>query len=150
MQNEDKKSDKIKNILGSEKVFKALGNLGLAVRGTAFALGAPTMMIAGSALGLASDVALKVTAQKNAQGDFDLMLSLVEINNAHLEVEQQFKELAINQNLQALKQKLHEEVSPEIKQERLRIAQLLKNDGISLDKICFYTGLTTEDLLKLI
>jgi hypothetical protein len=146
---DEKKDHKIKNILGSEKVFKTIGNLGLAVRGTALALGAPTMMIAGAALGLASDVALKVTAQKNAQGDFDLMLSVVELNNASMEVEQQFKEMEIDQNLQALKQKIQDEISPEIKLERMRMAQLLKNDGISLAKISQYTNLGLEDLLKL-
>jgi hypothetical protein len=148
MQNEESKASKIKNIIGGEKILKAMGDLGLAVRGTAFALGTPTLMIAGSALGLASDVALKVTAQKNAQGDFDLMLSLVELNNAHLAVEQQFKAFEIDQNLQALKHKLRDEPSPEIKQERLRIAQLMYTDGVSIAKIQQYTGLSLEDLVN--
>lgn len=148
MKDENKKNKSLKNILGNDQVFKAIGNLGLAVRGTAFALGAPTMMIAGSALGLASDVALKITAQKNALGDFDLMLSVVEINNADLDVEQQFKKMEIDQNLESLKQKIQQEISPEIKQERLRMARLLKADGISIEKIQSYTQLSLEDLLN--
>jgi signal transduction histidine kinase len=149
MKEENNKNKSFKNFLGNDKIFKAVGNLGLAVRGTAFAIGAPSMMIAGSALGLASDVALKITAQKNALGDFDLMLSLVEINTADVDVEQQFKKMELDQNLQNLKQKLQQSISPEIKQERLRIAQLMKNDGISLDKISLYTGLTNEEIMEI-